>query len=83
MTRPTDAATIKFQSAARSGLTLQQGIHLGNANLNEIGVTVVNVGYAISELAKGMVELSTAIRATYILLEQVQSSISKGPGRNP
>ena len=47
------------------------------------GVALVNLGYAISELSNGTLELGTALRATYILLEQVQSSIPKAPGRKP
>jgi hypothetical protein len=81
MTSPTEAANVKFRSASRSALSLMQTVNPGQTDLNGLGATVVNLGYAISELSKGMKELSTGLRATYILLEQVQKSIPKGFGR--
>jgi len=80
MPSPTEAANIKFRSASRSALSLMGNLN-SNPDFNTLGVLVVNLGYAISELSKGMEELSTGLRATYILLEQVQGSIPKGFGR--
>ena len=80
MTTPTEAATLKFRSASWSALMLMGDLK-ANPDLGTIGVLVVNLGYAVSELSKGMEELSTGLRATYILLEQLQRSIPKGSGR--
>ncbi len=80
MTSPTEAANVKFRSASRSALSLMGNLS-SNPDFNTLGVLVVNLGYAVSELSKGLEEMSTGLRATYILLEQVQRSLAKGSGR--
>jgi hypothetical protein len=43
------------------------------SNLVSHAAAIAVLGDAVAELAKGMEELSNGLRATYILLEQVQS----------
>ena len=71
--RPTELANMKFVAAGRLGLAVKDIIMKNPSDPVEHGAALVILGQAIAELAVGMAELSNGLRATYILLEQVQN----------
>jgi len=71
--RPTELANMKFVAAGRLGLAVKDIIMKNPSDPVEHGAALVIMGQAIAELAVGMAELSNGLRATYILLEQVQN----------
>jgi hypothetical protein len=70
--RPTELATGRFIAAAKRGLDVKDIIMKDPSDPVEHGAALVVLGIAIAELASGLAELSNGLRATYILLEQVQ-----------
>ena len=76
MTRPTESANIKFRDAARAA-NEQAGDLRNLTDPAYTGGRVNNLAYAIAKLAQGMEELSNGLRATYILLEDVQKRLGK------
>jgi hypothetical protein len=75
--RPTELANVKFVAAGKHGLAVKDIIMKNPSDPVQHGAALVVLGIALSELALGMAELSNGLRATYILLEQVQ----RGSGR--
>ena len=73
MPRPTELANLKFVQAGKHGLAVKDLIMQNPRDPVEHGAALVVLGEALAELALGMAELSNGLRATYILLEQVQS----------
>jgi hypothetical protein len=71
--RPTELANVRFVAAGRQGLAVKDIIMKNPSDPVEHGAALVVLGMAISELAVGLTELSDGLRATYILLEQVQN----------
>ena len=71
--RPTELANMKFVAAGRLGLGVKDIIMKNPRDPVEHGAALVILGQAIAELAVGLAELSYGLRATYILLEQVQN----------
>ena len=68
--RPTDAAIAKFK------LARIEAIKMGFAASAEPqgGPHWANLSNSLANTAEGLTDLATAIRAVYILLEQVQNS---------
>ena len=73
MPRPTEAANLKFVAAGRRGVAVKDIIMKNPSDPVQHGAALVILGEALAELAVGMAELSNGLRATYILLEQVQN----------
>jgi hypothetical protein len=71
--RPAELANLKFAAAGRRGLGVKDIIMQNPRDPVEHGAALVVLGEALAELALGMAELSNGLRATYILLEQVQN----------
>ena len=71
--RPTELANMKFVAAGRLGLGVKDIIMQNPRDPVDHGAALVILGQAIAELAVGLAELSNGLRATYILLEQVQN----------
>ena len=77
MPRPTELADVRFINAAKRGLAVKDAVMKNPSDPVEHGAALVLLGLGLAELASGLAELSIGLRATYILLEQVQ----RGPGR--
>ena len=75
--RPTEAANLRFGRASRLGLALKDTMMKDPRDPIAQAAALVGLGEGISELALGMEELSKGLRATYILIEQMQ----RGSGR--
>jgi hypothetical protein len=73
MPRPTDAANLRFVQAGKHGLAVKDLIMQNPSDPVQHAAALVILGQALAEIAVGMAEVSTGLRATYILLEQVQS----------
>ncbi len=71
--RPTELANMKFVATGRLGLAVKDIIMKNPSDPVQHGAALVIMGEAIAELAVGLAELSNGLRATYILLEQVQN----------
>jgi hypothetical protein len=72
MPRPTELADVRFINAAKRGLAVKDIIMKNPSDPVEHGTALVVLGLGLAELASGMAELSIGLRATYILLEQMQ-----------
>jgi hypothetical protein len=72
MTRPTELANVKFTKAAKWGAGVKEIIMKNPTDPLQHGAALVVLSDAVAEMALGLAELSTGIRATYILLEQIQ-----------
>ena len=76
--RPTELAIVRFREAISAAKEAQSNIVKGAGDPNSHmyhGIAIMKVGEAIMDLSNGMVELSNGLRATYILLEQVQHAL--------
>ncbi len=71
--RPTELANVRFVAAGRQGLAVKDILMKNPRDPVDHAAALVVLGMAISELAVGLAELSNGLRATYILLEQVQN----------
>lgn len=71
--RPTELANMKFVATGRLGFAVKDIIMKNPSDPVQHGAALVIIGEAIAELAIGLAELSNGLRATYILLEQVQN----------
>lgn len=69
MPRPTELANVRFVQAGKHGLAVKDLIMQNPSDPVQHGAALVILGQA---LAVGMAEVSNGLRATYILLEQVQ-----------
>ena len=67
--RPTDSAIGHFKETHRQ---VVQGINSFLQNPGPDGPFKVSLLQSIDELGKGLIDLSVAIRAVYILLEEVK-----------
>ncbi len=77
MPRPTELANLRFVQAGKHGLAVKDLIMQNPSDPVQHGAALVILGQALAELSVGMAEVSNGLRATYILLEQVQ----RGSGR--
>jgi len=77
MARPTDEA-IAFFDEAEKHIT-QAGLKLHNLKLSDTDRQLVDLEIArgLWTMAGGLSKLSTGLRATYILLEEVKAAIDK------
>ena len=69
--RPTDSARAWFGTAA--DLSKKAAIHTGDVANTELAL-------AVNHMALGLADLSQGLRATYILLEEVQRSVKSAQG---
>lgn len=73
--RPTDISTVLFKTASDSAHRAMER--------NDTPEYMKDLSHAISNMAAGLENLSTGLRATYILLEEVKNLQQKAsmPGR--
>jgi hypothetical protein len=70
--RPTELANVRFVQAGKHGLAVKDIIMDNPSDPVDHGTALILLGQALAELAVGMAEVSNGLRATYILLEQMQ-----------
>jgi hypothetical protein len=77
MARPTDEAIAFFDEAERR--ITSAGLKLHNQNLSDADRQFVDLEIArgLWTMAAGLSKMSTGLRATYILLEQVKAAVEK------
>ena len=76
--RPTDSAKIHFGIAQTHSRMAHQ---IAAKDKGDDGMQKSHVAVAIYELADGLNDLTTGIRATYILLEEVKRLLEQQKGR--
>ena len=76
--RPTDSAKIHFGIAQTHSRMAHQ---IAAKDTGDDGMYKSHVAIAINELADGLNDLTTGIRATYILLEEVKRFLELQKGR--
>jgi hypothetical protein len=73
MTRPTESAINEFHVVRQ---------HSGRAFIRiPVGDPNAEIALAIKSLADGLINLSTGLRATYMLLEEVKGLLQKQAGK--
>ncbi len=75
MSSPTENASASFRQFGR--LSKDNARPSDISSIDGVGVKVINISYALASLADGLDQLSTGLRATYILLEQIQASLAR------
>jgi hypothetical protein len=83
MAKPTEMAKSHFDYAARAAAAAAQFLDKNNATAAERQAGDYNQAAALTHLARGLGELATGLRATYLLLEEVKNLIerqSRTPG---
>ena len=73
MTRPTEQAAFYFKGSERVASTVMIWLDGQDPSPKQVKETVQRLAGSIYYMAKGLAELSTAIRATYVLLEEVKA----------
>jgi hypothetical protein len=75
MASPTENASASFRQFGRLSRDNAQPTNI--STIGDVAAKVSNISYAMTNLAEGLDQLSTGLRATYILLEQIQASLAR------
>lgn len=73
MTRPTEQAEFYFKASERNLWTTSTWKQGQDPSLKEVKETVEKLAGGLAVMAQGLASLSAAIRATYVLLEEVKA----------
>lgn len=70
--KPTEQAEASFRYAERASMAALNGV---KAKGDEMSVATYNIGTSLVHMARGMTNLAIGLRATYLLLEDVNRKL--------
>jgi hypothetical protein len=76
--RPTESASIHFQTAKRYSASASKSALVRPSDVGEFNMSMAT---AVNELASGLIDLTNGLRATYLLTEKLEREIRELKGQ--